>query len=241
MRKLLLLVSRLYPNAWRERYGSEFAALLEDLRPRWTDLFDLVKGGLAMRLRLSNLPATATIGAFVGGITALGVTYAMPRPWRSTATVSFQTPDPARYPDTVAEFGHAAFSQDYFMEIIRKYNLYPEQRMRHPTEDVIQQAKEAARITVLRVGELSLSFAYPDPALSQRVTTDMADRLVEANIRNPQLLTHAFRIAIVQPPSRGVREAPNRRAIALAGVICGILVGIIATWVTRRRRVIVSS
>jgi hypothetical protein len=155
--------------------------------------------------------------------------------------VSFQTPDPARYPDIVAAFAHAAFSQDYFKEIIRKYKLYPEQRMRHPMEDVIHQAKEATRITVSRVGELQLSFAYPDPALAQRVTRDMADRLVESNIRRPQLLTQALRVVIVQPPSPGVREAPNRRAIALAGVIGGILVGIIATWVTWRRRVIVSS
>jgi len=61
VKKLLPLISRWYPRAWRERYGREFAALLEDLRPQWSDVLDIVKEGLTMRLRRSSLPTTATI------------------------------------------------------------------------------------------------------------------------------------------------------------------------------------
>ncbi len=44
---------RAFPPAWRDRYGSELSALLEDLREqddlRPSDRIDLVKRGLAMR------------------------------------------------------------------------------------------------------------------------------------------------------------------------------------------------
>ena len=45
--KLLLL---LYPTAWRERYGEEFGALLEDTPLTWHTGFDCLRGALDARL-----------------------------------------------------------------------------------------------------------------------------------------------------------------------------------------------
>ena len=44
-----LLVS-LYPRSWRQRYGAEFAQLLEELPGRWTDVADVLVGALKMSL-----------------------------------------------------------------------------------------------------------------------------------------------------------------------------------------------
>jgi len=45
VRRLLHFLARLYPETWWHRYGAEFTALLEDIRPRWTDVVDVLKGG----------------------------------------------------------------------------------------------------------------------------------------------------------------------------------------------------
>lgn len=48
---------RLYPRAWRERYGDELVALLEDRPPSPLDLVDLVRGAFDARLH-PQLPST---------------------------------------------------------------------------------------------------------------------------------------------------------------------------------------
>jgi hypothetical protein len=43
-------VARLYPPAWRARYGPEFEALLEDAKLTWSDLLDVFAGALRERI-----------------------------------------------------------------------------------------------------------------------------------------------------------------------------------------------
>jgi uncharacterized protein involved in exopolysaccharide biosynthesis len=43
---------RLYPAQWRVRYGVEFQYLLDDAHAGWPDFFDILKGGLKMRLTM---------------------------------------------------------------------------------------------------------------------------------------------------------------------------------------------
>lgn len=42
---------RLYPRAWRERYGEEFAALLEESPPTLADAFDVLRGAFDAHVR----------------------------------------------------------------------------------------------------------------------------------------------------------------------------------------------
>lgn len=44
------ILLRLYPRAWRERYGDELVALLEEHPATLVDLFDLIRGALDARL-----------------------------------------------------------------------------------------------------------------------------------------------------------------------------------------------
>jgi hypothetical protein len=43
MRTLIRWAARLYPEAWCERYGPEFDALLEDISPSLGDVCDVVE------------------------------------------------------------------------------------------------------------------------------------------------------------------------------------------------------
>jgi hypothetical protein len=51
MKRLIRLASRLYPTAWRGRYGREFETLLDDVKPGPRQLYDVLKGAIAMRVR----------------------------------------------------------------------------------------------------------------------------------------------------------------------------------------------
>jgi hypothetical protein len=54
-RRRIELLLRSYPSAWRERYGAEFAALLDEGPLSWRMRLDVVRGGLAQRLRSAGL------------------------------------------------------------------------------------------------------------------------------------------------------------------------------------------
>lgn len=42
MRRVVRFLVRLYPANWRERYGEEFEALLEDAPPGWAGIQGLI-------------------------------------------------------------------------------------------------------------------------------------------------------------------------------------------------------
>jgi len=50
MKRAMKLLARLYPSSWRERYGAEFEALLEDTNPSAWDAIDVLWGALKMQL-----------------------------------------------------------------------------------------------------------------------------------------------------------------------------------------------
>jgi hypothetical protein len=66
MKKLLRLAARLYPATWRDRYGVEFQALLEEIDPGWPDIVDVLKGGLQMNLRRVHPAVIAVAVGLVG-------------------------------------------------------------------------------------------------------------------------------------------------------------------------------
>ena len=49
MRSWIRLIALLYPKDWRQRYGTEFDALLEEAKPRWGDTADVLRAALEVR------------------------------------------------------------------------------------------------------------------------------------------------------------------------------------------------
>jgi hypothetical protein len=83
---------RLYPKAWRSRYGDEMLALLEVAPLGWRDRLDLVRGALDAWLHPINHSRVPAVAALIGG----GL-------WTvSAAAVAFQ-PTPPDWPGYLAE------------------------------------------------------------------------------------------------------------------------------------------
>src|SRR5882672_2232496 len=87
MRNLIRFAAWLYPRRWRERYGVEFDALLEDVRPGWLELLNVLKGAVAMQIRhLGPMAAGfAVAGALVAGL----VSWKMPDKYVSQVIVHY--------------------------------------------------------------------------------------------------------------------------------------------------------
>lgn len=60
-------VLRLYPGAWRARYGDEMEALLEERRPTFRERVDLVRGAVDAWLHPPTPSRLPVIAALVGG------------------------------------------------------------------------------------------------------------------------------------------------------------------------------
>ena len=87
MRTLARWVARLYPEAWRLRYGVELEALLEDVGPGAGDLWDLARGALFMQM--TNVSFWKIVaGCAVAGTLAAGIVAStLPDRYVSTAVI----------------------------------------------------------------------------------------------------------------------------------------------------------
>lgn len=77
---------RLYPRAWRERYGEEMIALLEQRRLGWGDLWDVCRAAFAERwATMTSKSANETSMFYGAGDLAREVTCALRAhvPWRA--------------------------------------------------------------------------------------------------------------------------------------------------------------
>jgi hypothetical protein len=88
MRRWIAWAARLYPRDWRERYGAEFDALLEDAPADWRQLWNVTRKALAMQfaanaLDLKIIGAVTLAGALVAAVAA----YRVPPRYVSSAVI----------------------------------------------------------------------------------------------------------------------------------------------------------
>jgi len=201
MRRWIEWAARCYPAGWRERYGEEFAALLEDAEPHWRDVWDVLRGALSVQLKtpaayLKFGVAMAVIGAIAAGAASL----AMPRRYVSTAVLRSAHPL-----DTGAALGlrlkqQQLVSRNSLSEMIQRpgLELYPEERRRYPLEDLLQAMRDRdLRIQGDPAG-VRITFEYADPVKAQAVVRDLSTRLgggaLEVEAREPARGTGAARL-----------------------------------------------
>src|SRR4051812_38558732 len=83
-------------------------------------------------------------------------------------------------------------SRGALINIINTFNLYPRDRQRKPMEDVVEDMKAAVRIGAVTsvtaanrgVSAFSISFAYDNRLLAQKVTADLVSRFMTENTRD---------------------------------------------------------
>ena len=192
MKTWLRLAVRLYPAAWRDRYGVEFQAMLDESTPRWQDLVDILDGGLRMHLTRAHpaliVAALSLVGAFVAGAIAFNTA----ERFASMATINIRPAVPASgsatawLEQTLAQSGLVgdAFSRDYLMAIERKYDLYPGERSQPSAEALVDRMRADIGMQLLSPSVVQVSFASADARKAKQVTDELTSRLVFENFQS---------------------------------------------------------
>jgi hypothetical protein len=160
MKYLIRLAAHLYPRQWRERYGEEFSALLEDVGPGWRDSLDIMKGALVMQLTGWNTGRTLAMGGMLGALLAFGISFAIPKQFVSQAVIKI-APEIGASPltpafvnqqmtDRINTLSQTVPSRTVLTTVINTFELYKSERSRMPIEDVIEMMRKNIRILPLR-------------------------------------------------------------------------------------------
>jgi len=255
MNKWLRLVARLYPASWRQRYGAEFDALLDDTRAGWRDVLNVFYGAMIMQVSINYRYMTLLCG-LAGLIMATGLAFAIPNVYISRAVIHLSwdvinenaSEAPLHGEDAwrkkLTEITAQAFSRPSLAEIIQRPNLdlYKKDRTAKPLEDVVAQMKDKDIRIEVRSNSTAMNivvaFHYPDPALAQKTLQALTAKLADAN---QSLAIHATdrkslaSLDLLDPASLPKRPTyPNRLTIALLGLGAGILVGILVVIFRRK-------
>ena len=249
--KLIRFASRLYPAAWRARYGVEFEALLEDIGPGWRDLWNVLAGALKMQMTTSSfwkvVPALAAAGALVAGITSFTMRPAYESAGVIRVKAAAETPNAgldlamAQHLDRLRTY---VLSRTTLAHIITEEGLYPNEAQAETLEGAVARMQRDVRIEPVGVpGErapaLSLAFRYQDPSTAQRVTRKlMAEMVHDSELAARDSSTPATLEVLDAARTRSI--GPNRPVIIAVGLAAGLLLGCLYA-VRRWWRVLLSS
>jgi uncharacterized protein involved in exopolysaccharide biosynthesis len=232
MNRWILRAARLYPAPWRQRYGAEFAALLEDMQPGWRDFFDILRGAIVMRLKFPTAGKIVAGFALVFLVIAAVVAFRTPDRYMSTAVLQFQGGAGNDAVDRLNDAQEEILSRNSLARVIQQMDLYQTERRKLPMEEIVQQMRNQA-IAVRMVGHstdrnvppaFSISFEYPDRQKAQAVTSELARQFSErtAAANGPSL-------AVLDPPTLPQSPvAPRRSRIVIMGLALGLALGLIA-------------
>ena len=88
MRRWIAFAARLYPRNWRERYGEEFDALLDDATADGRQLLNVAQGAIIMQFtnRLAYLKVVGAL-CLAGALLAMASLYPLPPRYVSSAVL----------------------------------------------------------------------------------------------------------------------------------------------------------
>jgi hypothetical protein len=111
MKRWIARAAALYQRSWREEYGEEFDALLDDVKPRWRVFADVLGEAIRMQMTMgNNWLNLATATAACGAIMATGLSFTVAPQYVSSAVLSVTPqPDPLR-PESPQAAGNAPLS-----------------------------------------------------------------------------------------------------------------------------------
>jgi|HubBroStandDraft_2_1064218.scaffolds.fasta_scaffold98808_1 uncharacterized protein involved in exopolysaccharide biosynthesis len=256
MKRALRTAAWLYPKRWRNRYGDEFEALIEDARGDWRSLQDVMKGAVKMQFSCWGFGKIAAITVLAGAAIAAVIAYRIPNEYESRATLRisafhrvsyFHQPEflPETDPVTNQHLGELTIrriiasveSFENLGQIINDFDLYGV-RWSAPPVDVMERMKHA--IVVAPSGDrepsFTVRFEYPDRLKAQRVMQELLSRVIESNL-HLAIKDPGSRVEILAPPTLPrFPVSPNRLAITGEGSLAGLCGGILLSLVMRMRR-----
>lgn len=222
------LLIRLYPKSWRARYGVEFEALLEDVKPGGRELANVFWEGIKMQTAQWGFLKVVAAFAIAGLIIAAISGFAIPNQYISTGVIRMSGD-----PDGLAMAESTVLSRTSLSSMIQNNDLYHTERARKPIDDVIEQMRTRdLHIRVIAPDAFSVSFVGKNPRKTQLVTGLLIQRL-----SNEMPHGAGVNLEILDPPNLARSPvSPNRWLIALLGLGAGILLGIVFAGVRRLAR-----
>lgn len=226
MKHVVRFLIRLYPAWWRRRYGSELEALLEDSGSQ--DVWDLFRGAMETQMKTWSFAKVVIVCGIAGTVLAGAVAFSMPYRYRSTAILRSVE---HRSPEDWDALNQAAFTPQALSSILRQEHLYADA----PEADGVDRLRRAIRLEPADQNLVQISFAYNDPVQAQRVSQELVDRIVAANLgssANPQRQA----IQLVAPADQPTKQIERKRyGLAGLGFPVGLLFGVALAAILRRR------
>lgn len=189
MHPLTKWAAKLYPRWWRERYGEEFAVLLEDARPGLAGALDIAKGALAVQMTTWSSKRIIALGGLLGLLFAWGLIQIRPVQYSSRAVISVVSPHGEQaMVDAVNVAALDAFSRNQLTGLVRALDLYKEERQRQTLEDILENMRRNIRINPEPsdhgVDRFSVRFQNEDPIVARTVTNRLISMLIDSNVRS---------------------------------------------------------
>jgi uncharacterized protein involved in exopolysaccharide biosynthesis len=168
---------RLYPKSWRNRYGEEIAALIDESPNTWRTVPDLIAGAIKEQFNMQSFTRLALGLSLAGLVAGFAGSFAVTPQFTSHA--SFEMPA-----ESLLQIQAGVESRASLAAIINdpRLNLYREEKRRIPLEDVEDLMRQNIRISRIQTGTnsvVSISFTYRDP----NKAVDTVNTLITAMIR----------------------------------------------------------
>jgi uncharacterized protein involved in exopolysaccharide biosynthesis len=241
MRHALRFIIRLYPANWRDRYGNEFAALLDDAGPSWRNLLDVLKGALEMQMTTWSFGKIAIVFAVVGIVLSGGISLAIPDTYASTAVLQVRLADPAQ-PDKMAlsrsvnTIAQTILSRDSLREVIEREGLYERDRASKGMDEAVEKMRQNIRISNVvsppsrkDLNAFTISFSGHDAAQTQRITKTIVNGFLSAKEKSG-----IEALEVLDPAGLPkMPYSPIRSRIVGVGLIAGLLLGVVTAKIRR--------
>jgi capsular polysaccharide biosynthesis protein len=233
MKRAMKLLARLYPSGWRERYGAEFEALVEDAKPSARDAMDVLWGALKMQLTTWTLTRIIVAFSILGMIIAAAVSFVLPKHFISRSSLLVEPADESALLRANRVIQQSAFDRETLASIIQECNLYSRDHGRMSEDALIDKMTRNIRVVPGPAGSsrngniaiFDVHFDYPDPNVAQRVNAKLLGRLILGNLY-PEKSNLIFRV--LDPPILAKMPAdPGPVRSACFGLLAGFLVGLL--------------
>jgi hypothetical protein len=230
VRTLLRLARRLYPPAWRARYGDELQALIEE-RPRgWRDIADVAREGVTMRIRYSSVPATAAMFALAAGVVAASVAWQRPDRFEAEGLLEVRAAGPASTADYrwLVDTLQGGLSAGSLTPLITRFGLQGSVNTVPVSEGLLLQVRQNITVMPVRNSNLvRISYANADPRIAQQVTQELMVQLARFTEATPTRLEVSRLPAVPEHALNRNRVVTASASGAGGGVLLGTMIGLL--------------
>jgi hypothetical protein len=231
------MLIRLYPAAWRQRYGDELEELMGDAPGGWRASFDVFKGAITMRMKNGSTAWLALWLMAAGAVLGFAGSYLIPVTWEARTVAEISGPGGSRalveslqksQSNTTSRRSLANLMIDPHLDI------YKTERQSRPLEDIEDTMRRNIHIGISpnngKGGSdlFSLSFRYSDPSKAADTASALMARMI-------QELEPGYSITVLDAPTVPQKPiAPQRLAVMVSGILVGLIVAFII-FIARRR------